>query len=94
MNLIIQQYVHLKDKHKFRDSLTARKLYADVDFLPRIGDAIEDSVYHRNDPAYTVTEASFNYEENYYLAYLETVSIDSEDRNIIEERKEIYKAHG
>lgn len=93
MELIVQQRITLKNKHKMGDFFTARKTYESVEFLPKIGDAIEDSVYHRNAPEYKVVSTSFNYEENYYIAYLDTITIDSDDRNDIEKEKELYRLH-
>lgn len=94
MDLIIQQGVQLKNAKKYGEFFTARKTYKEVNFLPRIGEIVEDSVYHRNDPNFKVENATINYESNYYLADIAPYIIDSEDKNRIEEIKKIYSSHG
>ncbi|OMF04020.1 hypothetical protein BK129_18855 [Paenibacillus amylolyticus] len=93
MELIIEQLITLKGKLKTGDYFTARRSYNNVDFLPKVGDIIEESVYHRNDPEFKVYKTSFNYDEGYYIAYLEPYTIDSEDRNYIEKMKTTFKEH-
>lgn len=93
MKLLIEQRIYLKGKKGHDNVFTARKTYTDVDFIPRLGDFIEEAVYPSNSSSYKVTSVTINYEHNFCLAVVESVEIDSENKDEIKQSKSTYRSH-